>query len=464
MSLKKNLILLCFSYVFLILPVFGQQYPLVNCPEVFKYAYDLKYGGHYGLVTVKKDESSISEIQINMSVNAQEHVYSNIQIITLSRTEDFFYKDSILKYAVRFPIQRIVPKLLLLQFNNRILCHGTADPLIPGTVQTHMWAKSTVTTYGPFQSTQVFTQTSTEKQEVASSHQSMISFPAISTTKLPYQCGLFGGGAKDKQQSSAQNFPWLAAVVYKQNSDYKFQCAGNLVSDKHVITAGTCVQNVKQNPTGNNDFFILLGKLDAKTNPKDSTVRKARDIVVHPNFKDKSADSNIAIIFLSEPVIFTPTIGPICLWNGKVSEPVIFTPTIGPICLWNGKDDLDDIVGKMGTFVGWGQEQETRKPRNAELPIVSKEQCLKSNKIFQEVLSSAILCAGLPDNTNKLCADNTGAGLILKDNISEKWFLRGVVTSYKRDPISFSCDLAHYAIFTDVAKSRRWIEKEMGKY
>lgn len=131
---------------------------------------------------------------------------------------------------------------------------------------------------------------------------------------------------------------------------------------------------MKQNPTGNNDFFILLGKLDAKTNPKDSTVRKARDIVVHPNFKDKSADSNIAIIFLSEPVIFTPT--------------------IGPICLWNGKDDLDDIVGKMGTFVGWGQEQETRKPRNAELPIVSKEQCLKSNKIFQEVLSSAILCAG----------------------------------------------------------------------
>lgn len=125
--------------------------------------------------------------------------------------------------------------------------------VIPGTVQTHMWAKSTVTTYGPFQSTQVqkpfevipitpkpsiqvFTQTSTEKQEVASSHQSMISFPAISTTKLPYQCGLFGGGAKDKQQSSAQNFPWLAAVVYKQNSDYKFQCAGNLVSDKHVIT------------------------------------------------------------------------------------------------------------------------------------------------------------------------------------------------------------------------------------
>lgn len=84
MSLKENLILLCFSYVFLILPVFGQQYPLVNCPEVFKYAYDLKYGGHYGLVTVKKDESSISEIQINMSVNAQEHVYVSSLLVFYS--------------------------------------------------------------------------------------------------------------------------------------------------------------------------------------------------------------------------------------------------------------------------------------------------------------------------------------------------------------------------------------------
>lgn len=120
-----------------------------------------------------------------------------------------------------------------------------------------MWAKSTVTTYGPFQSTQVqkpfeivpvtskpfiqvFTQTSTDKQHVTSSHQSVISFPTVSTTELPYRCGLFGGGAKDLviggQQASAQNFPWLAAIVYKQNSDYKFQCAGNLISDKHVIT------------------------------------------------------------------------------------------------------------------------------------------------------------------------------------------------------------------------------------
>ncbi|KAI4459286.1 modular serine protease [Holotrichia oblita] len=199
----------------------------------------------------------------------------------------------------------------------------------------------------------------------------------------------------------------------------------------------------EKSPTGN-DFFILLGKLDAKTNLKDGAIRKARDVIVHPNFKDNSADSNIAIIFLNEPVIFSPA--------------------IGPICLWNGKDDVDEIVGKMGTFVGWNQEQGSRKPRNTELPIVSKEQCLKSNRIFQEFLSAGIFCAGLPGNTNKLCADNTGAGLILKDNTSEKWFLRGLITSYKRDPISLSCDLAHYAIFTDVAKSRLWIEENIGKY
>lgn len=31
-------------------------------------------------------------------------------------------------------------------------------------------------------------------------------------------------------------FPWLVALMYRQNSNYKYRCAGTLVSDRHIIT------------------------------------------------------------------------------------------------------------------------------------------------------------------------------------------------------------------------------------
>ncbi|KRT81630.1 Trypsin [Oryctes borbonicus] len=350
-----------------------QSYPKVNCPHIFKYAYELKYGGYHGLITIPKDASTTSEIQVNMSSNSQQHVYSNLQIRTISKMEDFFKKDGILQYVVIFPTHKVIPKLISLTFNGRVLCSGIPDPLTPGVVQTHMWAKSIVTTYGPIQSTQlqkpleIFTvpsvpiqtisQASNDNQPATILYQFGVPFTSVASSNYPYQCGTSGANVPNGNWPFVE-FPWLAAIMYKENANYKLQCTGNLISNKHVITAGHCVENTTiESPKTRDDFVVVLGKLNE---PTGNNIRTTRSVKTN-------ADSKIAIIILKEPVIFERK--------------------IRPICLWNSNEDQKEMVGKIGVAVGWDSHQGKRTPKKVELPIVAQEECLQSSK-------SPTFCAG----------------------------------------------------------------------
>jgi hypothetical protein len=79
----------------------------------------------------------------------------------------------------------------------------------------------------------------------------------------------------------------------------------------------------------------------------------------------------------------------------RLSEPLIFTPFIRPICL----PSVDDIVkhGERTLVTGWGSTQDTgqyRYLREVEVPIQSNDQCG-----FQSISWKTILCAGLCENS-----------------------------------------------------------------
>lgn len=73
--IRKTSLLTC-CFVSLLLRVASQQqFPTVNCPEIFRYSFDSNQGGYYGLLTVKKDGSSTSKLQVNMSINTQTPIH-----------------------------------------------------------------------------------------------------------------------------------------------------------------------------------------------------------------------------------------------------------------------------------------------------------------------------------------------------------------------------------------------------
>lgn len=47
---------------------------------------------------------------------------------------------------------------------------------------------------------------------------------------------------------------------------------------------------------------------------------------------------------------------------------------------------------------------------------------------------------------------------------SEKWYLRGVVSSSLYNTVLSTCDINNYAVFTDVTKYNSWIDGYMSTY
>lgn len=78
---------------------------------------------------------------------------------------------------------------------------------------------------------------------------------------------------------------------------------------------------------------------------------------IHPDYlHQETGDSDLAILVLRNPVEFSPTIKPICMWNGPI--------------------DLQSAINKIGYVVGWGRDEfgnpYLAEPRMAKVPIVSQ--------------------------------------------------------------------------------------------
>lgn len=145
-----------------------------------------------------------------------------------------------------------------------------------------------------------------------------------------------------------------------------------------TISAAHCVRD-KRRKFKPEELWIILGRENIKmwSNDGAQTIQ-AESTHIHPDYKIKSADADIAVIVLAEEAIFSNLIRPACLWTEDI--------------------DVRAIIAKSGTVVGWGKDEfgnlVSSEPRVVEFPIVSEEDCLWSNAAFREITSNRTFCAG----------------------------------------------------------------------
>lgn len=133
-----------------------------------------------------------------------------------------------------------------------------------------------------------------------------------------------------------------------------------------------------------------------------------------------------------------------------------FTNYIQPICLWTLNYDPP---ASIGTVVGWGQsENKTRKfeekPKKIDVPLFSNEKCWLEDPQILQISSSRTFCAGLK-NGKGICFGDSGSGYIIK--VGRYYYLRGIVSSSANTEVD-ECDVARYAIYTNVLKFKHWIQ------
>jgi len=172
-----------------------------------------------------------------------------------------------------------------------------------------------------------------------------------------------------------QEFPHMALLGFETDAGIQWGCAGSLISDRFVLTAGTCVAPLYSKGV----MYVRVGinKKDDQQYRQDFSVI---DNIVHPNFNQLiSYINNIGLV--------------------KLNDSVKFSPQVRPACLYTESEDPDS-----GITSGWGKYILEPKDdlRRISLDVRERKEC---DSVYRDITNTKLeesqLCFGLSENTTE---------------------------------------------------------------
>lgn len=274
------------------------------------------------------------------------------------------------------------------------------------------------------------------------------------------ECGIYDDRLKYTQLISGGNkitagtWPWLVAIFRKdlKASNLVFQCTGSLITHRLVLTAAHCFKSdAESDVISPKRISLAFGRHNLRVwTEKNMRSSDAREIILHADYLSKREstifEADIALVVTKEFIEYTTVIRPICLWPSSI-------------------DGSMSLIGTKGTLVGWGQPFENiaeNVPRKLRLPIVRSQKCFPATAQFRNANSWHVFCAGTERHGYAPCGGDSGSGFAIYANGA--WFLRGITSAARGDPIVNRCELNTYAIFTDVVQYHSWIQQHLNKY
>lgn len=427
------------------------------CPEYFRYISDSITSEIIGFVEIRSPPKGIPltlSVKLSIAVALPSKYVGRLE---LAQPKEQSIREVMqgrpLHYKIHFPLPWPIPILTGLWFNDEHICSGlrVSGPIVTFIVLNHtLYPPSLKLNFdsNPINFPQPLPNFPSTQDNPPVVYQPITPSPdrsiSIANKQNKVECGrsstkfnlLVAGG----MNASRGQWPWLVAIfVVKKN--FEFQCAGTLITNKHIITAAHCllIDNINLPAS---TLLVSLGRYRLREWSEEGSVnREIAAYQLHPNYdKGGNADADLAVLSLREKVEYNDVIRPICLWTG---------PAL-----------LASVVGKSGYVVGWGRDENgnrhLQEPRQIKAPIVRQEDCHWSNSDFVLFTSNRTFCAGLRNGSGP-CNGDSGSGFVMYDAKTDRYYLRGIVSRSLLNRITMSCDLNQYIVYVDVAQHLEWV-------
>ena len=112
-------------------------------------------------------------------------------------------------------------------------------------------------------------------------------------------------------------FPWSVSLGYFQNGDWKHTCGGAILSNRIILTAANCFDQVDLNMNikdQNTRLHIKVGDQSLFTNEQNEDFRAIYhpdSYKIHP--KHDNYEYDIALVATNSTIVFNELTKPVCL-------------------------------------------------------------------------------------------------------------------------------------------------------
>lgn len=423
-----------------------------QCPDVFAYENKSERDRWFGRITLTTPHT-LNGIWVAVELDApaiilglqnwfgESTTNNNLDFVIKNRNQVLHPTSEPLsiRFFVRYDPKEGVPSVLRIKLNGRIICgkaETTESPPVLHLSNVKTTAHVVTTTEDDF-----------FEGDFSPTRHPIITLPTRPAPS-PDACGTVQIEARPLitygQETTEGEWPWHAALYRYKGANMQYLCGGSLISRSHVITAAHCVTKSKTNIVINHELLLIyLGKYNLYK--QDGGVQNAGivKIIIHPEYNASYLHNDVAILQLQRPAEITEYVRTVCLWQEDI--------------------DLNSIINRLGTVVGWGFDESgdvTETLMQAKMPVVSTETCIFSNRdFFSRFTSDKTYCAGFRNGTSA-CTGDSGGGMVFSKTAGNSviWQLRGIISlSVALQNEKVVCDTSHYIVFTDLAKHLDWI-------
>nr|XP_057905608.1 serine protease 33-like [Doryrhamphus excisus] len=233
------------------------------------------------------------------------------------------------------------------------------------------------------------------------------------------------------QDAVPGEWPWQLSL-HRNNFH---TCGGSLINNQWMLSAAHCFPS-----TQTSNLLVYLGRQSQQGNNNDNeVVLGVTQVIPHEDYDPVTNDNDVALLELSQPVVFNDFIRPACLAAPGSDFPA-------------GTDSIVTGWGTIGSGVPLPFPQTLQE---VSVPVVSNAAC---NAVYG-IITSNMICAGLPEGGRDSCQGDSGGPMVaLSDSdFNQTRYVQAGIVSFGQ-----GCALPDRpGVYARVSEYQQWILKRV---